>query len=146
MHTWHTTDTDSQAPYIIADAGVNHNGDINKGFELIEIAKQAEADCVKFQAFTADDLAIKHAQKADYQLQGDGSEQSQHEMLKQLELSLETFAKLKNYSDTFGIDFLTTPFSPYWVDQLVSIGNTAFKISSGSIGQTSLLTAIDKTK
>jgi len=146
MHAWHSTNSDSQEPYIIAEAGVNHNGDINKGYALIEIAKHAGADCVKFQAFTADDLVTKDAQKADYQMQGNPTEQSQHEMLKHLEFSIETFAKLKKYSEQIGIDFLTTPFSPYWVDQLACIGATTFKIGSGSIGQTNLLTAIGNTK
>jgi len=146
MHSWHTTINDKEQLYVIAEAGVNHNGDIEKGFELIEIAKHAGADCVKFQAFSANELASKHAGKAEYQKQNDTASQSQHEMLKQLEFDIETFAKLKQYSDKSGIDFLVTPFSPHWVAQLVDIGINAFKIGSGSIRQTNLLTAIGKTK
>ena len=77
--------------YIIAEAGVNHNGDINLAKKLIDEAKKSGADAVKFQTFKAEKLVTKTAMKADYQNKNDKSSQSQYEMLKKLELSYDNF-------------------------------------------------------
>ena len=96
--------------FIIAEAGVNHNGDINIAKRLIDAAVEAGADAVKFQTFKAENLVCESAQKADYQITNTGNDESQLSMLKKLELSENAFVKLKNYCDTRGIMFLSTPF------------------------------------
>jgi len=75
--------------YIIAEAGVNHNGDINLAKKLVDLAKKAGCDCVKFQTFSADKIVTKEAKKAEYQVENTKNNDSQYEMLKKLELSYE---------------------------------------------------------
>ena len=96
--------------YIIAEAGVNHNGDLNLAYELIDAAIYAKADAVKFQTFSSDSLVTTSAEKAKYQAHLTGHKESQHAMLKRLELSQEQFIKLQEYCDRKGIDFLSTAF------------------------------------
>ena len=95
--------------YIIAEAGVNHNGSFELACKLVDAAKAAGVDCVKFQTFKAKNLVSRNAAKADYQKEttGDGS---QEDMLKKLELSYDEFIELKKYCDRVGISFLSTPF------------------------------------
>ena len=95
--------------FIIAEAGVNHNGDINLAKRLIDEAHNAGADCVKFQTWVTEDIVDKSSTKAEYQIQNDGNETSQYEMLKNLELSFNQFAELQSYCNTKGIMFLSTP-------------------------------------
>lgn len=128
-------------PYIIAEAGINHDGKIKNAFKLIDIAKKVGADCVKFQAFTAKDLTIKPNRRTKYQKQ-----KSQYQILLKYELKKNDFKKIKEYCDYKHIDFLITPFSPWWVETFSELGVKIFKISSGSLRSLNLLREIGKTK
>lgn len=120
--------------YIIAEAGVNHNGDLNLAKRLAIQAKQAGADAVKFQTFKAENLTLKQADKAEYQKKATPQEESQFDMLKKLELSYEDFIELKDYCDKIEIQFLSTPFDEESIDFLhQSINIPLFKIPSGEI-------------
>ena len=119
--------------FIIAEAGVNHNGDVNLAKKLIDVAKGAGADAVKFQSFKAENVVTKTAQKAKYQKQTTGSGESQYEMIRKLELSDADFKKLASYARKKGILFLSTPFDKESVDLLDELGVPAFKIASGEI-------------
>lgn len=125
--------------YIIAEAGVNHNGDIKTAKRLVDIAKKAGCNCVKFQTFSADKIVTKSAEKAKYQIENTKNANSQYEMLKKLELSYDDFLELKAYCDTVKIDFLSTPFDVEAVEILDKIGVDAYKISSGEITNKPLL-------
>lgn len=130
---------DGESCFIIAEAGVNHNGDVNLAKKLIDAAKEAGADAVKFQTFKAEDLVIKGAEKARYQQMTTGKEESQFDMLKRLELSEETFFELKGQADSQGIVFLSTPYDAKSVDLLVRSGVSALKIGSADITNHPLL-------
>jgi N,N'-diacetyllegionaminate synthase len=118
---------------IIAEAGVNHNGDIELAKHLIDVATDAGADYVKFQTFSADRLVIKSADKAEYQKQSSGSSESQYEMLKMLELSVEMHLELIEHCERRSIKFLSTGFDIQSVDSLVGLGLGLIKIPSGEI-------------
>ncbi len=119
--------------YIIAEAGVNHNGDIELAKKLIDAGKKAGVDCVKFQTWITEELITKDAPKAAYQISNDG-EGSQFEMLKKLELSHEDFRELKKYSEKKGIDFLSTPDEEKSLNFLVDeLGMEIIKVGSGEI-------------
>jgi N-acetylneuraminate synthase len=122
-----------QPCFIIAEAGVNHNGDLQKALDLIDIAAKAGADAVKFQTFRAEDLVTESAPKADYQKRATGSEQSQFEMLKALELSFANFQTLFDHCQSRNIEFMSTPFDEDSADELERIGMTTFKIPSGEL-------------
>jgi len=118
--------------FIIAEAGVNHNGDKNLAYKLIDIAKESGADAVKFQTFKAARIISKNTQMADYQKKNLGKEDSQIEMIKKLELSYKDFEDLKKYCGEKGIIFLSSPFdeeSIEFLDKLVPY----YKIPSGEI-------------
>lgn len=132
--------------YIIAEVGVNHNGDIKIAQKMIDEAKKAGCDCVKFQTFVADNLVTKEAPKAQYQKETTGENETQYEMLKKLELSLEDFRILKEYCDFSQIDFLSTPFDEQSVDILEDLGIDKYKIPSGEITNKPLIEYIAKTK
>ena len=123
----------SQPTLIIAEAGVNHNGSLEIAKQLIEVASVAGADLVKFQTFNADRMMISSASKAEYQLQTKSSRESQHEMIRKLELSLEMHEKLINHCEQCGIGFFSTGFDPKSIDLLVDLGLECFKIPSGEI-------------
>lgn len=125
--------------YIIGEAGVNHNGDIKIAKRLVDIAKSAGCDCVKFQTFSADKIVTKKAKKAEYQAQNTKNDDSQYKMLKKLELSYEQFKELKAYCDKVQIDFLSTPFDEDAVELLEDVGVNAYKIPSGEITNKPLL-------
>lgn len=130
--------------YIIAEAGVNHNGKLDLALKLVDIAKSAGADAVKFQTFSADRLVTKTASKADYQKQSTDKSQTQFEMLKTLELSQSDFIRLKEYCDQCGIEFLSSPFdvkSIYFLNDLVK----RWKVPSGEITNYPYLVEIAKT-
>jgi N,N'-diacetyllegionaminate synthase len=118
---------------IIAEAGVNHNGDINLAKELIDIAADCGADIVKFQSFNADRLATPGAEKAGYQIKGDSVVESQHEMLKKLELSEKAHQELMNHCESKKIKFLSTGFDTDSLKMLVGLGQNLIKIPSGEI-------------
>ena len=119
--------------FIIAEAGVNHNGSIELAFQLVDAAVEAGADAVKFQTFKSENLVSKNTQKAEYQKKTTNSSESQFEMLKKLELSFDTFKKISNYCDDKGIAFLSTPFDHSSIDLLKQLGLEIFKIPSGEI-------------
>ena len=119
--------------YIIAEAGDNHNGDFNTALKLVDVAKRAGADCVKFQTFVTEEIISKYAEMAEYQKKNTGKEESQFEMVKRLELSFDEFRKIKEYCDRVGIQFLSTPFDLKSVDFLNELGVPFFKIPSGEI-------------
>lgn len=118
---------------IIAEAGVNHNGDLALAKQLIDVAAEAGADLVKFQTFSADRLATRQAKKADYQSVTTGSAESQHQMLSCLELSPKMHHELIAYCATRNIEFFSTGFDIESVDFLISLGINHFKIPSGEI-------------
>lgn len=130
--------------YIIAEAGVNHNGSFDLACKLVDAAKTAGVDCIKFQTFKSKNLVSRNAQKADYQktITGDGS---QVDMLKKLELTYDEFLKLKEYCDQVGICFLSTPFDFDSIDFLDSIDMPFWKIPSGEITNYPYLVALAKT-
>src|SRR5690606_9688738 len=120
--------------YIIAEAGVNHNGSLDLAVELVDIAVKAGADAVKFQTFKAENLVTRKAQQAAYQIENIGEETSQFEMLKNLELSYNELLRLKAYCDERNIEFLSTPFDFESVDFLLEIIDiNTVKISSGEL-------------
>lgn len=127
--------------FIIAEAGVNHNGDINIAKKLVDKAKEAGVDAIKFQTFRAENLVTKEAPKAEYQKEttGDGS---QFEMLKKLELSLEDHITLKRYCEEKGIMFISTPFDFESVDLLEKTDVSLYKVSSGDLTNLPLLSYI----
>lgn len=119
--------------FIIAEAGVNHNGSIELAKALIDVAAESGADAVKFQTFNADKLVTKSAQKANYQKKSSGIESSQYEMLRKLELSKNAHQILIEYCKEKKIIFLSTPFDIESIDLLNSFGINLFKIPSGEI-------------
>lgn len=135
-----------QSTFIIAEAGVNHNGDINLAFELVEKAKEAGADCVKFQTFVTDEETSKHAEKAEYQKITSGSTETQYEMSKRLELSFEQFIEIKKHCDRIGITFLSTAFDFSSIKFLNKIEMPFWKIPSSEVTNLPYLEEIGKTK
>ena len=119
--------------FIIAEAGDNHNGDYNLALQLVDKAVEAGADCVKFQTFVTENVISKFAQKAEYQKENTGSEESQFDMVKKLELSFEQFRSIQQYCKEKGIMFLSTPFDLESIDFLEEIGIPFWKIPSGEI-------------
>ncbi len=116
--------------YVIAEAGVNHNGDAEMARELVRAARRAGADAVKFQTFRAEALVVRDAAKAQYQLQTTDPGESQFEMLRKLELPRETQAELAALAAREGIEFLSTPYNFEDVDFLDSLGVRVFKLAS----------------
>jgi N,N'-diacetyllegionaminate synthase len=130
--------------FIIAEAGVNHNGSIEIAKKMIEVAKECGADAVKFQTFKAEKVISKYAPKAEYQKQTTGETDSQLEMVKKLELSFDDFIVLKEYCDKLNIMFLSTPFDFESIDFLDDLGLEIFKIPSGEITNLPYLEKIGK--
>lgn len=124
---------DKQPCFIIAEAGVNHNGDVKLAKKLIDAAKIAGADVVKFQTWITEEIVIKSTRQADYQAKNTGIRESQFDMLKKLELTKNDFKELKDYADKKGIIFLSTPDEEKSADFLFDLGVPAFKIGSGEI-------------
>lgn len=118
---------------IIAEAGVNHNGDINLAMQLIDAAAQAGADIVKFQTFSADRQVTRTADKAEYQKRETGSAESQYEMLRRLELTESMHYQLLSHCDERKIEFLSTGFDIESINFLASLNQKYFKIPSGEI-------------
>ena len=129
---------------IIAEAGVNHNGDIDRAYDLIDAAAEAGADIVKFQTFTADSLVTKTAAKAAYQNKSAKEFGSQYEMLRALELSQDSFLKLKERCREKKIEFLTTGFDMSDLEFISAIGLSRYKIPSGEITNLPYLRFIGK--
>ncbi len=121
--------------YIIAEGGVNHNGDLDLAKRMIVSAKEAGADCIKFQTFKAERVVTRNAPKADYQLITTDPTESQLEMLKKLELDYDDYHQLKSLCDDLGIEFLSTPYNIEDVDFLDTLGVRAFKLASIHIAE-----------
>ena len=129
---------------IIAEAGVNHNGDIEIAKSLIDAAADAKADIVKFQTFSAERQVTNNAPKAQYQKEGSKTDESQFLMLKKLELSEEMHFELIEYCETREIGFLSTGFDIQSVDFLNGLNQKMFKIPSGEITNLPYLRHIGK--
>jgi N,N'-diacetyllegionaminate synthase len=119
--------------FIIAEAGVNHNGSIELAFKLIDAAVESGADAVKFQTFKAENLVSKNTQKAKYQIQTIDPSESQLDMLIKLELNVDVHKKLIKYCNAKGIMFLSSPFDHDSIDLLNELGLKIYKIPSGEI-------------
>jgi N,N'-diacetyllegionaminate synthase len=130
--------------FIIAEAGVNHNGSIDLAKKLIDVASSAGADAVKFQTFKAENLTTRYANKANYQKNLTYQNESQFDMLKKLELSKEMHLELINYSKTKDIKFLSSPFDHESIDLLNNLNLEIFKIPSGEITNLQYLRHIGK--
>ena len=131
--------------YIIAEAGVNHNGSFELACELAKKAKECGADCVKFQTFVANNLVSKTAKLAEYQSKNIKAN-TQLEMLKKLELTHEEFIKLKKYCDEIKIDFVSSAFDLESISFLDKIGVPFWKIPSGEVTNYPYLVKIAKTR
>ena len=119
--------------YIIAEAGVNHNGRLDLALKLCDAAKEAGVDAVKFQTWKTEKIVTKSAAKAAYQEENTGCDQSQFEMLKELELSYSDFEKINDYCKKIGVQFLSTPDEEESLDFLCSMNLPFVKIGSGEV-------------
>ena len=129
---------------IIAEAGVNHNGSLETAKQLVDVASEAGADMVKFQTFSADRLVTISANKAEYQNQTTGASESQHAMIRKLELSREMHEDIIAYCKQCNIEFFSTGFDTQSIDMLVDLGLEQFKIPSGEITNLPYLRHIGK--
>ena len=125
--------TDASKVIIIAEAGVNHNGDMELAKKLIDVAADARVDFVKFQTFKADKIVTQSAEKAEYQKNATGTTESQYEMLKKLELTDAMHHELFEYCQKSSVQFLSTGFDIESVDFLLSLGQKLIKVPSGEI-------------
>lgn len=119
--------------FVIAEAGVNHDGDLARALALVDVAADAGANAVKFQTFSAERLALRDAPKADYQQRTTDAAESQHAMLERLELSADDHRALMRRCEERGIVFLSTPFDETAADLLAELGVSAFKTPSGEL-------------
>lgn len=132
--------------FIIAEAGVNHNGKVDLALQLVDKAVEAGADCVKFQTFITENEMVKNAEKAEYQKNATGDSETEFEMVKKLELSFDEFRQLKAYCEQKNILFMSTPFDLDSIDFLESLDIFCWKIPSGEITNLPYLIRIAKTK
>ena len=130
--------------FVIAEAGVNHNGSLELAKKLVDAAKDAGADCVKFQTFVSKNIVSKNAVKAEYQKQQTEPEESQQDMLKKLELSFDEFVELNEYCKSKSIEFMSTAFDFDSIDFLDSLEMGTWKIPSGDITNLPYLIKIAK--
>ena len=137
---------DGEPCFIIAEAGVNHNGDINLARKLIDVAKEAGADAIKFQTFKAEEVVTRNAEKAAYQRETTPAEETHYDMIRKLELSGEAFTELFAYAQEKGMIFLSSPFDKGSADLLDELGVTAFKVGSGEITNFPLLKHIARKR
>ena len=131
---------------IIAEAGVNHNGDVNIAKKLCLAAKEAGADVVKFQTWITEKIITQNVEQAEYQKENTGRDESQYEMLKALELSYDEFREVKVYCDEIGILFASTADEEDSLDFLVELGIPFIKVGSGDVGNISYLRYIGLKK
>lgn len=125
--------------YIIAEAGVNHNGSLEEAKKLCYAAKEAGADCVKFQTWITEKIITENVEQAEYQKKNNGNSKSQFQMLKELELSQKDFCEVKRYCEEIGIQFASTADEKDSLDFLVKLGIPFIKVGSGDIGNISYL-------
>lgn len=132
--------------FIIAEAGVNHNGDVHIAKKLCDAAKKAGADAVKFQTWVTDKIITKTVDQAKYQSVNTRNNELQYDMLKRLELSYDAFREIKKYCDEIGILFMSTADEKDSLDFLIELGIPYIKIGSGDIGNISYLRYIGSKK
>jgi N,N'-diacetyllegionaminate synthase len=125
--------------FIIAEIGVNHDGDVERARRMIDVAKECGADCVKFQTFRADALATSGASKAEYQTRTTSAGESQRDMLRRLELKFDDYAALMTHAERIGVEFMSSPFDVESARLLVDLGLRRLKIPSGEITNLPLL-------
>ena len=130
--------------FIIAEAGVNHNGNLDIARKLVDVAAEAGADAVKFQTFRAEKLARENTPRADYQIKNTGSTESQFEMLNNLQLRTDDYALLWEHCQGNNIEFMSTPFDEESADLLDQLGMQKFKIPSGELTNLPLIRHIAK--
>ncbi|WP_061255843.1 N-acetylneuraminate synthase [Leptospira interrogans] len=130
--------------FIIAEAGVNHNGDLNMAKQLIDVAASSGADAVKFQTFIAEQVISRNAPKAEYQTRETGAFESQLEMIKKLEFNNKDHGVLIQYARSKGIEFLSTPFDLTSLNLLIKYGLRTIKIPSGEITNLNFLLKISQ--
>lgn len=133
-----------KSTFIIAEIGVNHNGDINLAKSMIKSASECGVDAVKFQTFKSENLVTKTAKTASYQ-EKNTNENSQFEMLKKLELSLDDFKELKEYASKYGVIFISSPFDIESVDLLEELDVSLYKLGSGELNNFELIDHVQKT-
>ena len=132
-----------QAPvFLIAEAGINHNGDLSTAKKMVDIAIKANVDAIKFQTFITQNLILKTTHKADYQKVSSDDDENFYDMIKKYELTKNDFNILKNYCDENEIIFLSTPFDEISVEWLEELHIPAYKISSGDMDNFPLLDLI----
>lgn len=129
----------SKKVLVIAEAGVNHNNDLETALRLCDAAKMAGADVIKFQTWITEKLITKNVKQADYQTQNTGVCESQFDMLKRLEFSQDNFRQVKDYCDKIGITFASTADDEESLDFLINLGIPFIKVGSGDIGNVSFL-------
>ena len=132
--------------YIIAEAGVNHNGSIDLALEMISKAKSIGVDCIKFQTFKTNKIVTKTSPKANYQMNATNPRESQFEMLKKLELSKDDYLKIIKSCKDHKIDFMSTPYSFEDIDFLDQLGVKSFKIASGQLTELPFLKCVASKK
>ena len=132
--------------YIIAEAGVNHNGQLDLALKLCDAAKEAGVDAVKFQTWKTENIVTAQARQAAYQTENTGVEESQYDMLKKLELSYDHFRYIKDYCKKIGIDFLSTPDEEESLEFLVNLGLPLIKVGSGEVTNIPYLRKIGSQK
>ena len=132
--------------YIIAEAGVNHNGDARLAKKLCLAAKDAGADAIKFQTWVTEKIITRNVKQAGYQIENTGNHQSQFDMLKALELTYDEFIEIKKYCEQIGIQFLSTADEQDSLDFLVGLGIPFIKVGSGDIGNIPYLRYIGSKK
>lgn len=130
---------------IIAEAGVNHNGSMELAKEMVRKAKEADVDYIKFQTFVPKKLVSQYADKADYQKETTGGDQSQLQMLEKLALTYDDFAELRVYCSEVGIGFISTPFDLDSIDFLETLDMDFWKVPSGEVTNLPYLEKIGKT-
>lgn len=130
---------------IIAEIGVNHNGDIELAKKMIDVAKQCGADIAKFQTASAEKIISKYAPKAEYQKETTGADESQLDMVKKITLPFEAYIELKEYCEAVGIEFMSTPFDEDSIEFLTGLGQTVWKVPSGEVTNLPYLIKIAKT-
>ena len=128
--------------FLIAEAGVNHNGDLSLAKQLVAAASETGVDAIKFQTFQANKVASAQAEKAAYQLRTTNANESQIDMLQRLELTLEDFRELKTYCESMGLMFLSTPHDTQSIEVLEALDVEAFKIGSGDVTNTPFLEVV----
>jgi N-acetylneuraminate synthase/N,N'-diacetyllegionaminate synthase len=131
--------------YVIAEAGVNHNGDLKTAKRLIDEARACGADCVKFQTFRAENVVTRKAPKAKYQLDTTDRAESQLDMLRKLQLKPGDYEALKAHAENANITFLSTPYNFEDIDLLESVGIPAYKVASGQVVELPFLRKISMT-